>query len=59
MQAERVLQLLMPLLAQVGRHDDEDAALALGPALGDDQTRFDGFAQTHFIGQDYAFERGL
>ena len=55
LQTEFVLQLLMPLLAQVGRYDDEDAALALGPALGNDQARFDGFAQPHLVGKDDAF----
>ena len=54
LQVELVLQLLVPLLAQVGRNDDEDAPLALGPVLGDDQARFDGLPQTHFVGQDDA-----
>ena len=51
-QVELVLQFLMPLLAQVGRHDDEDAAPALGPALRDDEAGLDRLAQTHLIGQD-------
>lgn len=54
LQAEFVLQLLMPLLAQIGRDDDEHLAPPLRPALGDDQPGLDGFAQTHFIGQDDA-----
>ena len=44
----------MPLLAQVGRYDDQDTAAPLGPALGDHQTRLDGFAESNFIGQDDA-----
>ena len=43
LQAEFVLQFLMPMLAQIGRGNDEDVPFALGPALGDDQTGFDGF----------------
>ena len=54
LQAELVLQFLVPLLAQVGGHDDKDAPLAFGPALGDDQTGFDGLAQPHLVGQDDA-----
>jgi hypothetical protein len=54
LQAELVLQLLVPLLAQVGRDDDEDAPLALCPALGNHQARLDGLAQTHLVGQDHA-----
>ena len=49
---ELVLQFLVPLLAQVGRHDDEDTAPALGPALRDDEAGLDRLAQTHLIGQD-------
>ena len=26
--------------------------------MGDDQTRFDGFAETHLIGEDHPFEDG-
>ena len=55
LQTELVLQLLVPLLAQVGRGDDEDAPLALCPALGYHQTSLDGFAQAHFVGQDDPF----
>jgi hypothetical protein len=51
---ELVRQFLMPLLAQVGRRDDQNAALALGPFLGDQQAGFDGFAETDFIGKDGA-----
>lgn len=47
-----VLQFLMPLFAQVGRNNDQDAAATLGPALRDDETGLDGFAEPNFIGQD-------
>ncbi|MNF19413.1 hypothetical protein D3C80_2241870 [compost metagenome] len=49
----------MPLLAQVGRYDNENAAAALGPALGNDQTRFNGFTQAYFVGEDHAFGQGI
>ncbi len=45
----------MPLLAQVGRGDDQNSALALSPFLRDQQTGFDGLSETDFIGQDGAF----
>jgi hypothetical protein len=51
---ELVCQFLMPLLAQVGRGDDQNAALALGPFLRDQQACFDGFAETDFVGKDGA-----
>src|SRR5690606_30088392 len=48
LQAELVLQLLVPLLAQVGRNDDENLAASLGPALRDDQPCFNGPAAIPF-----------
>ena len=54
LQVELVLQFLVPLLAQVGGHDDQDATAALSPALGDHQPRLDGLAEPHFVGQDDA-----
>ena len=54
MQVELVLQFLMPLLAQVGRDDDEYPAPSLGPALRDHQARLDGLAEAHFVGKDDA-----
>lgn len=50
--AEFVCQFLMPLLAQVGRGDDENPTLALCPALGDQQPGFNRFAQADFISKD-------
>lgn len=41
-QAEFFLYFLMPLLAQVGRGDDKNAAFALCPVLQDDEAGFDG-----------------
>jgi len=38
-----VLQLLMPLFAQIGRHNDNNATFALGPMLSEHQPSFDGF----------------
>ena len=55
MQAKFVLKLLMPLLAQVGRNDNQNAAPTLSPALQDDQPRLDGFSQPHLISQDHPF----
>lgn len=54
LQAELVLQLLMPLLAQVRRNDDEHLPPPFRPALGDDQAGFDGLAQTNLVGEDHA-----
>ena len=42
---ELVGQLLAPLLAQVGRHDDQQAALSFGPVLGEQKPGLDGLAQ--------------
>ncbi len=53
-QKELLGQLLIPLLAQVGRRDDQDAPLALRPLLREHQARLDGFAQAHFVGQQRA-----
>ena len=44
----------MPLFAQIGRHDDEDAPFSFSPALGDNKACLNGFAQAHFVGQDDA-----
>ena len=44
LQAELVLQLLVPLLAQVRWNDDEHLPPPFRPALGDDQAGFDGLA---------------
>ena len=54
LQAELVLQLLMPLLAQVRRNDDEHLPPPFGPALGKDQAGLDGLAQTNLVGEDHA-----
>ena len=54
LEAELVLQLLVPLLAQVGWRDDEDAPFALCPALGNHQARLNGLAQAHLVRQDHA-----
>ena len=53
-QVELVLQFLVPLLAQIGRDNDQDAAAALGPSLRYDEAGFDGLAQAHLIRQDDA-----
>jgi len=44
----------MPLLAQVGGHDDQDAATALGPALRDDEAGLDGFSEPDLVREDDA-----
>ena len=51
---EFVRQFLMPLLAQVGRGNDQNAAFALGPFLRDQQARLDGFAEADFVGKNGA-----
>src|SRR6185312_2219787 len=51
---ELVVQLLAPLFAERRGHDQQDAALALGPALRDDETRLDGLAEADFIGKQHA-----
>ena len=53
-QEELLGQLLIPLLAQVGRRDDQDAPLALRPLLRQHQAGFDGLAETDFVGQQRA-----
>jgi len=54
LQAELVLQLLVPLFAQVGRDHDKNLAASLGPALRDDQPCFNGFAEPHFVSEEHA-----
>ena len=54
-QEELFGQLLIPLLAQVGRRDDQNAPLALRPLLRKHQAGLDGLAQAHFVGQQRAF----
>ena len=59
-QEELLGQLLIPLLAQIGRRDDQDAPLALRPFLREDQARLDGLAETDLVGQQRALgERRL
>jgi hypothetical protein len=57
-QEELLGQLLIPLLAQVRRRDDQDAPLALRPLLGEHQTRLDGLAETDLVGQQRALGEG-
>jgi len=45
-------QFLVPLLAKVRGRDDEDTAFALGPALGEEDTGFDGLAETDLVGEE-------
>lgn len=59
LQTKLVLQFLVPLLAQVGGNDDQDAATAFGPTLGDDKTGLDGFAEPNLVGQDDAAREGV
>ncbi len=54
LQAELVLQFLVPLLAQVRRNDDQHLPPPFGPTLGEHQAGFDGFAQAHLVGEDHA-----
>ena len=48
----------MPLLAKIRRRDDEDAPFALGPFLGNDEARLDGFAEADLVGEQSAFGEG-
>jgi hypothetical protein len=41
-QEKLLLQLLVPLLAEMCGGDDQNTAFALGPSLGNHQPRFDG-----------------
>jgi hypothetical protein len=52
--AEQSEQLVLPLPDQRLRDDQQDALRAFGPALGDDQSRLDCFAQPDFISEDAA-----
>jgi hypothetical protein len=45
-------QLVLPLADQGFWNDQENPLKALGTTLRDDQTRFDGLAETHFVGED-------
>ena len=51
---ELFLQLLVPLLAEVGGRDDEDSSFPLRPALREYQTRLDRLAQAHLVGKQSA-----
>ena len=51
-QTKLVLQLLMPLRAQIGRNDNQNAPTTFGPALGNDQARFDSFSESNFVSKD-------
>ena len=53
---ELLEQLLLPLLAQARRRDDQDAALALGPVLRDDDARFDRLPEADLVGEDDAVQ---
>src|SRR5439155_25298468 len=48
-QKEFLRQLLITLLAKIGRHDDKNTAFSLGPLLGNDQASLDSLAQADFI----------
>ena len=49
-----VLQLLMPLLSQVRRNDDQDAPTALRPTLRDDKACLNRFTQTNLVSEEDA-----
>ena len=57
-QKELVQQFLIPLLAEIGRQDDQDFSFSFRPFLGDDNARLDGLSQTYFIGENGAFGQG-
>ena len=45
-------EFLLPLRPESGWQNQEDASFSFGPSLSDDDGRFDGLAETHFIGQN-------
>src|SRR5262245_5483888 len=53
-QKELFLQLLMPLLTQIGRSDDQYPLLPFRPLLGNDQTCLDGLPQSYLVGKNCA-----
>ena len=56
---ELFLQLLVPLLSEISRSDDEDSALAFSPLLGDHEACFDRLAESNFISEKSSLrERG-
>jgi hypothetical protein len=57
-EGELVLEFLLPLLAEGGREDQQDAAAALGPTLRDDDGGLDGFAEPDLVGEDDALREG-
>jgi len=57
---EEVVERLPPLLAQVGRDDDQEPRRHLaGQQLGDDEPGLDGLAQSHIVGDQHAHARRL
>lgn len=55
---EKLLRkLLVPLLAQIGRRNNEHAAPALRPLLRDHEAHLDGLAQAHLVGKDRALRK--
>jgi len=57
-QEELLGEFLMPLLAQVRRGDDEDAAPPLGPALREEDASLDGFPKSDLVGEQGAVGKG-
>ena len=53
-QKKLFLQLLMPLLPEIGRRDDQNPSSPFRPSLRDHETGFDGLAQANFISQNTA-----
>jgi hypothetical protein len=50
-----LVQILMSLLAKVGRRNDENTPFRLCPSLGNDQSGFNGFAKADLVGQQRPF----
>src|SRR5690554_4179852 len=53
LQAKLVLQLLMPLLAQVRRNHNQHLASPLSPSLGYNQPCLDRLTQTNLVSEDH------
>jgi hypothetical protein len=57
-QEEFLGQLLVPLLAENGWGDSQDAPFAFGPNLRKDKSSLDRLSQPDFIGEDIPFGWG-
>jgi hypothetical protein len=57
-QEKLLRQLLVPLLAEIRRDNDQDATLPLGPLLGEHEAGLDGLAETNLVREQGTLESG-